>query len=259
MTVPTLETTGTPLSQAQQARAIQAALAVGLARDVNAAWPALDRKRLDATWPQWIQLMVTLVNRYRAMSALAATIYYQDVRETVVGQRLSESLLKLAPDADPQQLERAFGFSGPGVLSSDKYQDSSALSITQGTAQRFAADAGRGATLDAVKADRKALGYYRETDARPCPFCALLASRGPVYKHDSFAESNARFSGPGEIKVHNDCGCFPTPLFDRSQPLPAVSTTADRIYRDQISHLPNYQRLGAFRKAWEAHLASQDA
>lgn len=253
MSVPTLETTGTPLSQAQQARAIQAALAASLTRQVASAWPVLDPKRLDDTWPNWLQMMSALIVRFRGMSSLAASIHYQDVRQTVVGQRLSDGLLKLAGEPDPKALERALGFAGPKLLSDPASTPESALSVTQGTAQRFVADANRSTVLEATKADPRAIGWYRVTDGRPCAFCALLASRVVGARTDKrrgalYGEDTVNF------KAHNACGCTAAPLFDRQQELPALATVADRIY-NEIAHLPNSERLPAFRKAWAEHLA----
>lgn len=54
------------------------------------------------------------------------------------------------------------------------------------------------------------------TSANPCSFCVMLASRGPVFKGDSFEDSNARFSGWGPEKVHDSCACGLVPITEAS-------------------------------------------
>ena len=49
-------------------------------------------------------------------------------------------------------------------------------------------------------ADRDALGFSRISDGRPCAFCAMLVSRGPVYTADTAG-----------FRAHNGCGCMPRP------------------------------------------------
>lgn len=69
---------------------------------------------------------------------------------------------------------------------------------------------------DTVKQDRRTLGYVRVTSGDPCYFCAMLAGRGPVYKEDSFEDSNLLFDGPGYHKVHDSCACSMRPVYTRS-------------------------------------------
>lgn len=72
-------------------------------------------------------------------------------------------------------------------------------------------------TTDELVRTNTALGYMRITKAKPCAFCLMLASRGPVYREDSFDQSNVRFTGPGQHKVHDTCGCTLRPLFERGE------------------------------------------
>lgn len=252
------QTSGAPIQQATQSRVIQATLAAAVARDVAQLWPNLDRKRLEASFPGWLEMMIALVYRYHGMSSLAASIFYRDARQAHLGVPTPDGVVKTpaAPSAD--WMTQAFGFSGPGLLRNGAYKDSSALSTTQGTAVRLALAGGRDTVLESVKADPKALGWYRVTDGAPCAFCALLASRGVVEKstlyrsEHSFDASNARFTGAGAAKVHNDCSCTMAPAFSRTQPLPATSHKAAEIYANR----GDGPALAAFRKAWNAHLAA---
>lgn len=58
--------------------------------------------------------------------------------------------------------------------------------------------------VDATTAgDSRAVGWRRVTDGDPCTFCAMLASRGPVYQSEEKAVSIA---GTG-LEYHGHCGC----------------------------------------------------
>lgn len=83
------------------------------------------------------------------------------------------------------------------------------------SAGRHVANAERDQIKQTAKADPRALGYIRTLGPDPCFFCAMLASRGPVYESDSFDDSDPRFEGPGSAKVHDNCSCGLRPVFTR--------------------------------------------
>ena len=253
----------TTLEVAVTARTMQLAIRARLLRDVTALWPALDKDRLGETFPGWVRAMSLLVRNYHGQSAAAASAAYREARAQATMSPAPRSLVKLAPAPSDEWMRQAFGFSGPGMLNKDTARPNTALSTTLGTASRIALDGGRMTTIETVKADPVAIGFYRVTDGAPCAFCALLASRGVVEKstlyvsEHSFDASNAKFTGPGMAKVHNDCGCSMAPAFSRDQELPEVNRKAAEVYLNRGDH-PN-GALAAFRKAWAAHLASQSA
>lgn len=96
-----------------------------------------------------------------------------------------------------------------------------------GKATKIVADGGRSAIESDVRTGgqgRGPIGYARVVDADPCPFCAMLASRGVyymgqeapgrmLYRSDSFTASNARFEGDGRFKVHDGCECTLEPVY----------------------------------------------
>lgn len=247
------------LEIAVAARAVQLAIRARLLRDVTQLWPALDPKRVDETFPGWIRAMSLLVRSYHGQSAAAAASSYRAAREQATHSPAPRSLIHLAPTPSPEWLDKAFGFSGPGMLNRDTAKPGTALSTTLGTSARIALDGGRTTTADTIAADPVALGWFRVTDDDPCAFCALLASR-PVLKgkgslytsKDSFAASNAKFEGSGEFKVHNGCGCSLAPLFSADQELPKANQEAAEVYQNR----GDGPALKAFRKAWESRNAA---
>lgn len=93
-----------------------------------------------------------------------------------------------------------------------------ALVDASGAAGRHVNNGGRGTLLSVVQNDPVALGWIRVTDANPCAFCAMLASRGPVYKRESFSSSDPRWTGPGQVKVHDHCQCSLAPVWSTEDP-----------------------------------------
>lgn len=84
------------------------------------------------------------------------------------------------------------------------------------TAMKHVSDGARAPVRREVeRGNHGAGGYFRVVDADPCPFCAMLAARGPVYSANSFAESNGLFAGDGSFKVHTGCGCSVEPIYGR--------------------------------------------
>ena len=82
---------------------------------------------------------------------------------------------------------------------------------------RHVADGGRAPLAAEVRTgNRGAVGYARVVDNDPCPFCAMLASRGAVYRSDAFTGSNDLFAGDGGFKVHDGCECTLEPVYGRS-------------------------------------------
>lgn len=125
---------------------------------------------------------------------------------------------------------------------------------TTGAAVRQGLKGARNVTSQILKFDRKVLGYARFTDANPCHFCALLASRGAVYGRQSFAESDSQFTAnkkaievpPDYVrisKVHNNCRCTLRPVYSKATEFDADA----KFYRSQ------------WKKVWDEHGAKPPA
>jgi hypothetical protein len=81
---------------------------------------------------------------------------------------------------------------------------------------------GRQTVFENAEKDEVALGWVRVTKAAPCAFCAMLASRGIHYrsfKEGSFDLSDLRFTGEGDAKVHDNCGCSLKPVYADNDPM----------------------------------------
>jgi hypothetical protein len=67
------------------------------------------------------------------------------------------------------------------------------------------------AALKSVWGEAWAVRYIRVPSRNACPFCLMLATKGPKYYGDSFKGSNQRFRGNGDAKVHAHCQCVLVP------------------------------------------------
>lgn len=95
-----------------------------------------------------------------------------------------------------------------------------------------------------IQRDGKVRAVARGTSATPCAFCAMLASRGFVYKLDSFGSGNASIQFR---KVHPNCQCYPIIRYVDADVLPELN----RRFRDlwDASQLPGQKTFNVFRRA----------
>lgn len=156
----------------------------------------------------------------------------------------------------------ATGFAGlvQRLIKGQAPQDaiSHAQTAAVGAATRHALAGGRSNLARSLQV-RTDVGYYRVARAGCCSFCALLMSRGAVYGPDSFDESDPRFLGNGEIKVHDHCHCE-WGIIRRGDEEPDSVQLARQLWDDSarrakvgdvpdgLSKLPQ----DVFRRAWEA-------
>ncbi len=128
-----------------------------------------------------------------------------------------------------------------------------AISRAASSAVRYITTAGQEHVLAHIAADPVATGYARTTKPGCCYFCAMLASRGFVYKEDSFDESDARFQGPGEAKVHDSCGCGMRPSYSRSDPPPERNADLEQLWIDMKDlKMPGESDVQAWRRIYGA-------
>jgi hypothetical protein len=123
-----------------------------------------------------------------------------------------------------------------------------AVTVT-GTATRLALEGGRDVVENSVREDDDALGWARVGDGDPCGWCAMLISRGAVFKSAVTAGSAAH---GGEL-YHDHDGCQVVPIFDRDSPLLA---RADELYA-QWRRVTAGHSGEAARKVWRRYWESR--
>jgi hypothetical protein len=126
----------------------------------------------------------------------------------------------------------------------------------QGIMRRQVLSGGRQLIDETTGADSQAIGWRRVSDGNPCAFCAMLCSRGPVYRSADKAGDPTAGSG---LRYHGHCGCTAEIVYGEWKPSQqeqgfiddynkaAQEANAAGLARTQNSVLPRLRANGAFR------------
>ena len=202
----------TPTRAMDEYRRNQAALGGRVA--VGAA--ALVRMRLvpedpDRGWADLLAELLELIRGGRNVSERLAMEFYRYLREVedAAGPPPDEPATEFPTDA----VVGSMIWTGPRMAKAMRRRgDDTNLPGRVGvmvgrSAMRHTLNGGRRVIRGQVLDDGSAWGWARVTDADPCEFCKMLASRGPVYK-------SARSAGRVDLhRYHDGCGCNVVPLF----------------------------------------------
>jgi hypothetical protein len=205
----------------------QTALRAKVLQDVLKLWPAVDVSSIDAvtsTWPAFEQALLTLIQARYGNSAGLAVRYYDMFR---AAEGVGGSAAGLLADPLPEEqvitsirvtglyeARRQLGIGAPNV-------GKNTLVRLMGATGRLVGNGGRNTVVRSVDNDSRALGYARVTSGRPCSFCALLASRGPVYKGSTV-----------DFRAHDACSCHSEPVYSRDQPWPGNGRQLKDLYNE---------------------------
>lgn len=236
----------------QSYRRQSAALRAAALKDILTIWPMFDPLYLEKSWPALRNALLMLIGTKRAEAADIAADYLRRFREL---EGVTEGLGVILDSApDPVATEISLRATGPATaqraLSSGftaEVAAARALVTVSGAASRIILDGGRQTVLLTVESDRKALGWLRVTHGKTCAFCAMLASRGPVYKSRRSA-GDAR-SRPA--RFHDHCDCTVEPVYSAATKWPAASRRADELWVSSTVGLGGQEARNAFRVAWD--------
>jgi len=208
------------------------------------AWRLLDLERVRETFPDYFRAVKAIVTNGRRRSAALAAAYYRALRDAE-GIRGEVRVIQAVAEIPDAQLAASLMATGPRYYEyasrvGNPRAAEIALEKSGSAVTRHTLNGGRETITQTGLADPAAEGFARVTDGDPCAFCAMLASRGAVYK----SEATANF------KPHDRCGCQPEPVFDvqRYKMTPHmrelnalwVSSTAGKSGKDAVN---------AFRRA----------
>lgn len=173
-------------------------------------WPYLDAADVAGSRARWLALNVALVKLYQRRSAGLASLYLTQFRDAegfpegpVVGVDTFDAVwaAKALDGAGPGSLLRRvakFGLTGPEAKAG-------AAPGMLGAVQKQTLQGGRRVVDESTLANPRSVGWRRVSDGSPCGFCALMASRGPVFK-------SAASAGAGR-HWHAKCGCTVEEVF----------------------------------------------
>jgi hypothetical protein len=227
-------------------RLAQGRLAGEALRDLLAVWPLLDPAD-DRTFPAYARVVQAVLATRRQESAAVSAQYLRAFRE--VEGVLAPLDVALAPTLADEQAMTSLLVTGPvayrtGLRTGKTAEKAaqSALTQTAGAVLRHVQNGGRETVHATVLRDEKALGVQRVTDGSPCAFCAMLASRGAVYKSQMSAD----------FEAHDKCGCGAEPVYRPNGALPGRAEEFSRLWAESTAGLSGDEARSAFRKAYNA-------
>jgi hypothetical protein len=240
---------------AMEYRRRQALISARLIRQIVQTWRLLvNPARVDASWPALRDVLGSGVQQARAESAQLAREFYMEARRDA---GVPDGLF--VPD-DPPQLTRARLVTSLDVTGPVEFKRSIAAGKTpeqavdaaavrmSGSSSYLALEGGRDVMQESIRRDERATGWSRVTDADPCAWCAMLASRGPVYKSAVTAGDPRQ----GGNTYHDHCGCQAWPAFTLDEPFVGL---ADKLYEDwrrETRGTGGKDAVNAFRRWWES-------
>lgn len=171
----------------------------------------LNESNPDDGWGSLLSELLELIMGGRSISERLAMEFYEHLRgvEDAVGDAPA------MPDVPfpTGQVAASMWYTGPRMAKAmvergdDKYLSARVGDAVGRSAMRHTLNGGRKVIQGAVISDRGAWGWARVTDANPCDFCKMLATRGPVYK-------SAKTAGRSDLhRYHDSCGCSVVPVF----------------------------------------------
>jgi len=234
-----------------------------VATAIRALWlrHSTGKRSAEEFYEQWLADSSVILTRAWAEQAKLARAFYMNLRRleapyapTFIPPALPEVSQKVIRDS-LYYIAFVEGRPAGEPLSAypvEEFARDERLSLISGSVVKHAMNGGRlqiKHALDTDPADFR--GYFRQLGPDPCGFCALLGTRHD-YGKDSFKESDARFEGPGECKVHDQCHCTMRPYW-AAPALTEAHQRADDLWK-QISQkyaaLDNKGRISEFSKAW---------
>ncbi|MGI5245425.1 hypothetical protein [Dactylosporangium sp. CA-139066] len=227
----------------------QLALTKSVITDIQAVWPMLDPKALDASFPRYFTSARAIVLDARHSMESLTSRYYTAFR-AAEGATGLEPLVELA-QLEAERLLTALVVTGPSAVKTavrDGVDLDRAMrfgfTAQAGAASRLALDAGRDRLDRSVRADDAALGWHRVTSGKACYFCAMLASRGAVYK-------TARSAGR-DHRYHDHCACTQEPMFSRKSAMTPEAERYRALWDQSTQGKSGAEAVNAFRLALES-------
>lgn len=223
-------------------RRLQLLINAGAARDLLHLWGTVNPRDLSTTLAPFLRAGLVIVRAGRRASAGAASRYYADFRrlEGVPGQVVI-TVADLPEDPVIEGALRGAALKGIKVARdagrSPEEGARTGFVKLAGSATGLVLGGGRETLLNALRGDPQAKGWQRVTDGAPCAFCRMVASRGPVFKHEASAD----------FKAHGHCGCSAEPYFDGSKPLPLNERFRQEWDEATAGHSGN-DALNAYRR-----------
>lgn len=232
---------GTRLTEAH--RLAQARLGAQTVRALRAVFPLLDPADLDGTFDSWLRAVLPVIRSQRTTSARLAANYLTTFRTLELGADVDPYVPVIADALDTSAVSTSMLVTGPVSVRSNLARAVPlvrALTLAEANSaragMRHVMNGGRDTIQNAVANDTAAHGWARSASGKACAFCAMLASRGPVYSKATV-----------DFHAHDGCSCGSEPVYRRDADWPSGSRRYADLYQQAKAApgdtLANFRRL----------------
>lgn len=228
-------------------RLSQARLGAQTVQAMLAIWPLLDFEDLDGTEQRWIRAALPIIRGQRVTSARLAANYMRVFRrlELPGAPDVPPMLAETIPEA---QLAASLHVTGPVAVKTHMRVSPIAArameigrTMSAASSMRHVLDGGRHTITDTVLIDERAAGWARTLSGKACPFCRMIASRGPVFRENSV-----------DFEAHDHCSCGAEPVYHRDAAWPPGAREARALWDEVTAGLGGAEARTAFRNAVRA-------
>jgi hypothetical protein len=188
----------------------------------------------EASFLRFQDSMVVVAQLRAIESATTAASYYELFRAVEAPGKAARTAARVTLAAPPaaEQIRTAVAATArAGVFRSLRtgkpYEVAmqNGLVEVSGAVSRLALMGGRDTIQQEVLRDPGALGWARVASASACAFCAMLASRGPVYKEETV-----------DFEAHDHCTCGSEPVYEGAEWPPNSKEYQDLWYENHGSY-----------------------
>lgn len=199
------------------------------------AFPLIDQQQVKRSLPEFIAAVYAIVHRFGGAAAMLAERFMRDTRP----RELPTFTAKAADVASFTQTRKSLEWATRGLY--DASHDEQAIqALVSGVVQKLVQDPARTTYIDNVAQDRQARGWARDAKPGACAFCAMLATRGVVYKSEASAD----------FQAHDHCHCVAVPVYrDEKYVAPLYVQEWTDLWKVSTSGLSGNAARNAFRRA----------
>lgn len=243
--------TATGRALTDQHRVAQQRLGVNSVPLIRATWQMIDTSDLDGTVPEWLTVTTRVVQAQRDQSARLAGAYMQAFRAVEIDAPPVPVTLAAVPD---EAVATSLLTTGPYRL---RHQLAIGTAVDMAVEQAIAAsiaaairhilNGGRDTIHDTARDDPRSVGWMRVTGSSPCAWCAMIASRGPVY----WTRATATAATAPAHRGHDACRCSIEPMYRDDSDWPASSRRWRDLWDESTRGLSGEDARRAFRRALE--------
>lgn len=221
-----------------QHRTAQLALRARALQDFLRIWPIWEEE--EESFARLVAVTVPLVGAYHQLSSALSGGYFDAFRKAEKASGTAPALA--APALDRDMVITSLYVTGEGAMrkavaagKTPAAAKRSAFVQASGSMSRHIFSGGRETLALSTASDRAAGRWSRVTGDAPCAFCAMLASRGPVYLTEE----------TGSFKAHDHCTCWGEPHYEGAE-WPGRAREFRRLWN---KHAKGENPLNEFRRA----------